>query len=183
MSSRLSNMFEGNNNEIKVSELQCVQISSIDINSVKELARKLTLKFLFLLILMFLSSIFVSYGLYDIIKTSTEKFNTQIIFLLLLDLSFFWCIYYVFTQMLSTINSNYKKAQYGIVKNKYSVRFTAESSSEKEHYINALFPDTNTQIQRVICTNKIFKSLEEGTPVLIVSFDNKNAYAVPSNSK
>jgi len=183
MSSRLSNIFKDNNNGIKASELQCVQISSIDINSVKELARKLTMKFIFFFIIMFLASIFTSYGLYDIIKNSTEKFNKEIIFFLFIDLSFFWAIYYAFKQILSTMNSNYKKAQYGIVKSKYAMKTTAESSSEKDYYINAFFSDTNTHIRRVICTDKIYKSLEEGTPVLVVSFDNKSAYAVPTNSK
>ncbi|WP_238883295.1 hypothetical protein [Clostridium sp. YIM B02551] len=184
-SSRLSNILKDNNNnsKIKVSELQCVEINSIDINFVEELARKLTIKFSFHFIIAFLAFIFASYVLYDTIKTSTEKFNKEIIGFLLITLMFFWVLCFVLKQILSTIDSICKKAQYGIVKSKYSLKSSAESSSQKKYYVAVLFPDTNAYIREVICTDKIYKNLEEGTPVLVISFDNKTAYAVPSNSK
>ncbi|MDD7794506.1 hypothetical protein [Clostridium sp. 'White wine YQ'] len=183
-SSRLSDILKDiNNSKIKVSELQCDEINSIDINFVKELARKLTIKFSFHFIIVFLASIFATYVLYDTIRTSTEKFNKEIIGFFFIALMFFWVLCYVLKQILSTINSTCKKAQYGIVKNKYSLKSSAKSSSPKKYYIDVLFPDTNAYIREVICTDKIYKSLEEGTSVLVISFDNKTAYAVPSDSK
>lgn len=182
-SSRLSNIFKDNNNSrIKVSDLQCVTLNSIDDNSVKELARKLTRGNLLLLVFALLLSIFSSYELYDSVTNSIEKFNKVNIGLLAMTLMSLWFLQYAFKELLSTKNSEYKKAQYGIVKSKYSL-MSASKNSRRDYNINVSFPDTNTYIQGIDCTETFYESVEEGDPILVVSFDNAKAYVVSSNSK
>ncbi len=180
-SSRLSNISGSNNTDIKIADLQCVRINSIDTNSVKKLVKKIKVRLLSHFVFASLAFVFASYVLYDTINTSTDKFNNEIIAFLFIDLMFLGVLYYIFKQILSIMNCRYKKAQYGIVKIKYSLKDFAKSSSSKKYYISALFPASDMYIRGVICTYDIYKTLEEGSPVLVISFDNKKAFAVPSN--
>ncbi|WP_418223304.1 hypothetical protein [Clostridium isatidis] len=85
---------------------------------------------------------------------------------------------YISKQISNVIKYNCKKAQYGIVKNKYI-------SQDKfgKYFVNVLFSNENAYIREVVCINKdIYYSLSEGNQILVISFDNKTAYAVTANT-
>lgn len=168
------------NNEIKVSELLKVNIKSIDTALVKDLLKTLKRKLISSFIFIFLNLTFFSFLLYKNIKNNTITSNNLIIiFIFLIALSLFLLIY-ISKQISNVIKYNCKKAQYGIVQKKYSLRDPGESSIE-DYYVDVLFPNTNTYIRKVNCTYKTFKDLKEYEDVLVISFDNKKAYALAVN--
>lgn len=168
------------NNEIKVSELLKVNIKSIDTALVKDLLKTLKRKLISSFIFIFLNLTFFSFLLYKNIKNNTITSNNLIIILIFLIALSLFLLIYISKQISNVKKYNCKKAQYGIVQKKYSLSDPGESSIE-DYYVDVLFPNTNTYIRKVNCTYKTFKDLKEYEDVLVISFDNKKAYALAVN--
>lgn len=182
-SSKLSQIHkDSKNNEIKVCDLKVANINTNDIYNVKELAKTLYKKFVFTSIFVFLFFILISYLFYDTIKTSTSIFTKDFFLMLFIFLMISWLLLYLFNQVYSFKSCSYKRAQYGIVKTKYTFKNSSETTTKIDYYINVEFPNDNTYIRKVICTDKIYDSLTTGSNVLVISFDDKKLYAIPTTS-
>ena len=181
---KFSSMFQDDNNtEIKVKSLQRVNVKDIDMPNVKTLVKgikkRLIPVFIFLLIFVLIFPIMV----YNDLKSSYEIDIVEITSdILVLGLPLYLFFFYIAKQLILTRSDKYKKAQYGIVKAKFKLRPIAKSTTKRNYYINALFPESNTFITRVECTKEVYDKLSEGHQVLVIAFDNYQAYAVPSIS-
>lgn len=182
---KFSSMFQDDNNtEIKVKSLQRVNVKDIDMPNVKTLVKgikkRLIPVFIFLLIFVLIFPIMV----YNDLKSSYEIVTRDgdIVEILVLGLPLYLFFFYIAKQLILTRSDKYKKAQYGIVKAKFKLRPYAKSTTKRNYYINALFPESNTLITRVECTKEVYDKLSEGHQVLVIAFDNYQAYAVPSIS-
>ena len=179
---KFSSMFQDDNNtEIKVKSLQRVNVKDIDMPNVKTLVKgikkRLIPVFIFLLIFVLIFPITVYNDLIreaDIVDIIGD--------ILVLGLPLYLFFFYIAKQLILTRSDKYKKAQYGIVKAKFKLRPYAKSTTQRKYYINALFPESNTFITRVECTKEVYDKLSEGHQVLVIAFDNYQAYAVPSIS-
>ena len=183
---KFSSMFQDDNNtEIKVKSLQRVNVKDIDMPNVKTLVKgikkRLIPVFIFLLIFVLIFPIMV----YNDLKSSYEivtRDGNIVEILVVLGLPLYLFFFYIAKQLILTRSDKYKKAQYGIVKAKFKLRPYAKSTTKRNYYINALFPESNTLITRVECTKEVYDKLSEGHQVLVIAFDNYQAYAVPSIS-
>lgn len=181
-SSRLSKYYDtASKGEIKVYELQYNNIKDEDINNVKKLIRSLNKEFICHFFIVFLFTILALFMTYDSLKEEPFTITKDLIFMIAIVIALVLVLIYIARQIRSSRKLVYKKAQYGIVKNKYNLKVTAKSGSPKNYYIDATFSDTNTYIRRVLCTPKTYNILNEGGHVLVISFDNKKSYAVPCN--
>ena len=179
-SSKLSNFYNDNSKEeVKICNVECSDIRHEDINNVKALIKYLNKKHLTHSIIIFLFSLLALFMTYSTLKE--EGITKESLFLIVMTLIFTWLLIHVASQIRSSKNYSYKKAQYGIVKSKFEMKVTAKSTSNKEYYVNVSFPNTESYIRRVICTPKTYNILNEGGHVLVISFDNKKVYAVPCN--
>lgn len=183
---KFSSMFQDDNNtEIKVKSLQRVNVKDIDMPNVKTLVKgikkRLIPVFIFLLIGVLIFPIMVYNDLKSPYEIVTGDGNIVEI-LVVLGLPLYLFFFYIAKQLILTRSDKYKKAQYGIVKAKFKLRPYAKSTTKRNYYINALFPESNTFITRVECTKEVYDKLSEGHQVLVIAFDNYQAYAVPSIS-
>lgn len=183
---KFSSMFQDDNNtEIKVKSLQRVNVKDIDMPNVKTLVKgikkRLIPVFIFLLIFVLIFPIMVYNDLKSPYEIVTGDGNIVEI-LVVLGLPLYLFFFYIAKQLILTRSDKYKKAQYGIVKAKFKLRPYAKSTTKRNYYINALFPESNTLITRVECTKEVYDKLSEGHQVLVIAFDNYQAYAVPSIS-
>ena len=181
--SKLSNIYEKNNlNEIKVWELQYNNIDIHHIDFVNKFIKNKNKNFIIQFISMLFFFSLVLFIFYVDLKINGKPLFKELIFMLVFLLSFIFILIHISKQIYYTSNFKYKKAQYGLIKTKYSLKGDSTKKSRK-YYINVMFPDTNTYIIRVVCSYKIYNSLNEGDNILVISFNNKIAYAVPVNNK
>ena len=181
---KFSSMFQDDNNtEIKVKSLQRVNVKDIDMPNVKTLVKGIKKRLIpvFIFLLIWIVLIF-PIMVYNDLKSSYEIVTRDIVEILVLGLPLYLFFFYIAKQLILTRSDKYKKAQYGIVKAKFKLRPYGKSTTQRNYYINALFPESNTFITRVECTKEVYDKLSEGHQVLVIAFDNYQAYAVPSIS-
>lgn len=166
----------GNNTPIKVNNLQRVKISDSDLRSAKKILRSFQTGYIFMLIILLNFLVPVSKTIYNKIKETNIVLNEEFVTLLVIELVLLLITTFLAIKAFKPIISKYKKAQYGIVKEAYSLG----RSSSRNYYVSVIFPETKTYLQGVNCSIKHYPILSEGNhPVLVISFDNKTCYAVP----
>ena len=65
-------------------------------------------------------------------------------------------------------------AQYGIVNGKWPSPARSGNTNGRTYYLDVIFPDTGTRIQKVVCDYKDYKRAEQGQQVLAVVFEKRN---------
>ena len=65
-------------------------------------------------------------------------------------------------------------AQYGIVNGKWPSPARSGNTNGRTYYLDVIFPDTGTRIQKVVCDYKDYKRVEQGQQVLAVVFEKRN---------
>lgn len=182
-SSKLKPIFEDNSNsEIKVKDLQCVKINELDKDNVKKVTKSISNNLLWMTFVAFSFVALFGALIYADFENVIQRHIIEIMFIFTLFLGLMALFIYFTNQMIRAKLYKYKKAQYGIVKNKYIFQMPSKKNTGKSYYINVLFPESNTFIARVECTKKVYDKLTEGSPVLVIAFDNYCAYAIPVNS-
>lgn len=166
--------------EIKANQLQNNKILPTDNDSVIELIKMLKKKFLiFLLISLY------SFGMmnYICLSGNNESDASPIIAFIVLILFNIFCLRLIVFCLKSLINlkdiDSVKKAQYGNVLSKYYfVDINENSKKHYTYYVNVSFKDKGSYIRHVSCTKEIYESLEVDSPVLVISFNDKQTYCV-----
>ena len=64
--------------------------------------------------------------------------------------------------------------QYGIANGKWPSPARSGNTNGRTYYLDVIFPDTGTRIQKVICSYGDYKRAEQGQQVLTVVFENRN---------
>lgn len=64
--------------------------------------------------------------------------------------------------------------QYGIVNGKWPSPARSGNTNGRTYYLDVIFPDTGTRIQKVICSYGDYKRAEQGQQVLAVVFEGKH---------
>lgn len=177
--SKLSKNHQSNSyTEIKVNELQCDYINNNESNAVQKLKKTLHKRFIIQFICVLFFCIFLAYLLYISLTSNATLFNTEVILVFIATVSFLGLLLYIGKQLLLTFKNSCEKVQHGLVKSKYVLTDYSNDNRNENFYINVIFPDTNTFVKNVICSKSIYNVLNEGNNVLVVSFDNKTAYAI-----
>lgn len=169
--------------EVKVSDLERSSIYFCDIDSVLNLVKKIRRKYIINCIFMFPFLFLFLFLLYMYIKDGNSILSINFLGFLCIFLSFLFILISIFNKIRSININTYKKAQYGTVKNKYYLTHSTENNSNIHYYANVKFEFNSTFIRKVVCTKETYEKLSIGDNVLVISFDNKNAYIVISEHK
>lgn len=181
--SKLKDIYEDPSeyNEIKVCDLQTEYINPSTNLAIKKLAIELNRKYIFQFIFILFFNILIGFGLYDFLTISTKIFVKEFFLILAILISFLILLINIGHAFFSTISGSYKKAQYGIVKNKFFEKDYINNKIVKKYYANIIFPTNNTFLRKVRCNEYIYNSISEGCNILIISFDNKLAHIILIN--
>ncbi|MGL4949222.1 MAG: hypothetical protein ACRC5M_02480 [Anaeroplasmataceae bacterium] len=132
---------------------------------------------------LFVATLMILFTSLFVIKSSSSNGVLRVSIFVLIFLSFALAIIVGSIIKLRNINdSSYKKIQYGELISTYRVTTnSADSRPASKYYADVLFSN-NVAITKVRCNKEFYISSKEHTPVMIVSFDNKVAYAVSIDS-
>ena len=81
----------------------------------------------------------------------------------------FWCLHGRIPKHAAATH-----AQYGLVNEKWPSPARSGNTNGRTYYLDVIFPDTGTRIQKVICDYKDYKRAEQGQQVLAVVFEKRN---------
>lgn len=109
------------------------------------------------------------------------KANLGDVFLLGISI-FLLCILINLIKDLNLVKKhNPKKAQYGVLQEKYITKEQNEDSTKNYFYADILFLENCTIIKRVETSRSLFYSLKAGDRVLVVSFNGKEAFCLKAS--
>lgn len=81
--------------------------------------------------------------------------------------------------LISTRKNSYKKAQYGVVNRKFSeLKKKKKGGLKTYYYADVIFPSNNTIIRKVKCGVIVYNSIDNGSRVLVISFDDRVTHIV-----
>lgn len=155
------------NGEIRSNDLKYVELSASSL-------RKKFIKHFF--VSLFFVVIIAALIISDIIDGSQYSFNEAVI-VVITFLSFCLLSLYLLRQVMSVKNYSSKKCQYGTVITKFQRKKRVDNKIKYDYYVNVIFNDTFTFIENVNCEEEVFHLIQKNSPVLVITFDNKNAYA------
>ena len=81
----------------------------------------------------------------------------------------FWCLHGRIPKHAAATH-----AQYGLVNGKWPSPARSGNTNGRTYYLDVIFPDTGTRIQKVICDYKDYKRVEQGQKVFAVVFEKRN---------
>ena len=164
--------------EIKPNELLSTEILPEDMVSLNNFI-KTEVKRLKLFSLTSLFFLMLSFFLfYDGIISTNMFFTKECALILFLIIGISLMIIYNLKLIYSLLNNKEPKAQYGTIQYKYIRKNSSDSTTTEHYYINVNFPLNDTFIKKIECKKDIYEALEIESPVLIVSFNDKKAYAI-----
>ncbi|MDV4149915.1 hypothetical protein R0131_03615 [Clostridium sp. AL.422] len=165
-------------NEIKVNNLKNDIINTDHKLIIKSLLRELRVKHISALFIALIINLFTAIFVYELIKSGDNIFTKESLLVIITFILFLFPTFDISSKLYLMRNGLPKKAQYGVVKIKFYENKSTSSKSTRAYYTNVIFPMDNTIIRRVNCTKKFYNLVSEGSEVLVVSFDNKNAHIV-----
>lgn len=176
--SNLEEIFENTYEQIKPNMLKKEIVSPRDEILIKDLGKSLVkscvfnliglLFFLLGLIWLFIYEYFVahspidSYFYFSIVSIGTV----------------FYANFIILKKLIAIVQNKYN-AQYGVVKSKYSLTTSTSGTNKATHYcVNVNFPFEKICISKVITSYENYIRFNDGSSILVISFDNKKAYSV-----
>lgn len=180
--SKLKDIYEDPSgyNKIKIRNLKNEYVNPSTQAEIKKLALELNRKYIFQFIFILFFNILIGFALYDFVTVNNKIFIKEFFLIIATFISFFIILLNIGYMFCLTLTGSYKKAQYGVIKNKFFQKDHRNNKIVKKYYANIIFPTNNTFLRKVRCNESIYNSISEGTNVLIVSFDNKLAHIILS---
>lgn len=176
--SRLENIFKSSYKQIKPNMLKSETVAAKDEQLIKTLGKSLSKYCIFNLVsllLFLLGMVWCFIYVYIITKSPVDSF---FYFLIVTILTILYAKLIIVKKFICIINNKYS-AKYGVVKSKYTLTTSTSSTNKTKHYyINVNFPTDNTYISKVFTDCKTYEILNEGSNVLVVTFDNKRVYSI-----
>lgn len=170
-----------NYKEIKFSNLESTSINSEDYKKVKDTIKNLRQRYTSTFFASLLFVFLLSFLIISDINDGKQIFTSDYMIVLLAFLTVLSLSTYLFIKSISIKISAIKKSQYGILKSKYIRKKIVNDKIKEKYYATVLFPDSKNYLMDVICTKDVYNSLNEGNCILVISFDNRHAYAVKIN--
>ena len=163
--------------EIKPANLKNTSITPDDILLVKKLLRKLLFKNILLSFLPLMPILYLSSAFFKGDNSFFDEFPVFTVVVLLLSL---FAFLYLVRQIYCLITYNYKKGQYGVVKNKRTSTVQSnEAASTTSFYVTVSFK--NTFIKNISCNVDTYYDVSVGERVLVVTFNNRTAHVISLN--
>lgn len=176
--SRLENIFKSSYKQLKPNILKTETVTPKDELLIKALGKSLGKSCIFNLmglLLFLLGMVWCFIYVYIVTNSPLDSF---FYFLIVTILTMLYAKLIIFKRFISIINNKYS-AQYGVVKSKYTLTTSTSSTNKAKHYyISVNFPADNTYISKVFTDSKNYELFNEGSNVLVVTFDNKRVYSI-----
>ena len=164
-------------NDIKINELENDILTSDDYIEIEKLANRLRIGYIIMTFCGLFVSGLVSLETYDSILSSHGSLVQQFP-LILTTFLFFSLPIRAMINLCHVRNGSFKKAKYGVVQTKHRSIRRENHRRSKRYYAHVSFPHTDKILKRVTCSKETYNAISEGSPILVVSFDGKNAYAI-----
>ena len=163
---------------IKSKNLLTEEIHNEDMIKVKQIINKEILSSIIGLFIIIFSLYCFAKGFF-INKSNTGKIILSAFFILFLSFGIS-----LIKDIISLLFNKYHKAEYGIIKNKYSVHINSNLdrlNTSNNYYIDVKFPNNKTYINKVTCFDDDYKNLDISKKVLVLCF-NKTSYAISTKN-
>lgn len=167
-------------NEIKICELKSDTINPTDEEAIQELAIRLKLKYIEVFIIGLIFSGFIGFLTYDFLNSGNGLLSMEFLLIASMLLGTLFIAWDGFSNLRYLQNHSLKKQKYGYVKTKFyrKDRNSTNNRIKTKYYAHVVFPDENSCLKRVRCEKFTYHEINEGSRVLVVSFNDKIAHVI-----
>lgn len=127
----------------------------------------------------FFSALFLYLAIGIVVVNGYSMDNLGAILIMMFFAITFFCVLIKDVRYIFNIRKGVKGCQYGIINSKYYITKVRVGKTDKSRfYANVTFEDNNKTLDKIICSQKEYRSINKGDRVLVVSYDDKKAYIV-----
>lgn len=179
--SNLRDIYDESNNyiEIETCDLQRDYVNPEDQLAINRLVLELRLQYIAMIAMILFFDCVVFFSFYGSIDSKSNLSIKKIFPILSVFILTLVPLLRVVNLLISTRKNSYKKAQYGVVNRKFSeLKKKKKGGLKTYYYADVIFPSNNTIIRKVKCGVIVYNSIENGSRVLVISFDDRVTHIV-----